>query len=186
MKYLKKMRKKKSFFVGAITFIGLLFIFISPRCILSQGWSEAKIQSLPDSCFAIVEVEKNGIKVRHCPHHDINGELDIEQLIYVLGIFENETWLDLKNKELARGHLKKHYQKFLKKLKSREIDRPININQAELSKLIMLWNIGPVKVVKIMEYRKKYGKFKTIEEIKKIKGIGQKIFEAIKDDIKLD
>ncbi len=56
---------------------------------MCQTWSAGKISLLPDSSFALVEIEK-GKKVRHCPHHDANGTLDEEQLIYVLGNFDDE------------------------------------------------------------------------------------------------
>jgi len=57
----------------------------------------------------------------------------------------------------------------------------ININTASQSELEKLPNIGPAKARAIIEYREKNGKFRRIEEIKNVKGIGQKIFEKIKD-----
>ncbi|MBW2570202.1 MAG: hypothetical protein JRE47_12780, partial [Deltaproteobacteria bacterium] len=74
---------------------------------LCQGWSDITIHLLSDSSFAVVEV-KEGKKIRHCPHHDLNGEIDEEQLIYVLGTLEGETWLYQENKEIAKKHLESH------------------------------------------------------------------------------
>ncbi len=59
----------------------------------------------------------------------------------------------------------------------------ININTATSSELQKLDGIGEVKAEAIIEYRNKYGKFKTIEDIKKVSGIGDKTFEKIKDKI---
>ena len=46
-----------------------------------------------------------------------------------------------------------------------------------------LTGIGPSTALKIIKYREENGKFKTIEEIKNVAGIGDSKFEAIKDEI---
>ncbi|MDQ7031552.1 MAG: helix-hairpin-helix domain-containing protein [Desulfonauticus sp.] len=56
----------------------------------------------------------------------------------------------------------------------------ININKANKEELTQLSGIGRTKAQAIVDYRKSYGNFTTIEEIKKVKGIGDKIFEKIK------
>ena len=61
----------------------------------------------------------------------------------------------------------------------------ININTASKSELESLPGIGPATAVKIMEYRKVNGKFSCIEDIKKVKGIGDSKFSKIKDFIKI-
>jgi len=59
----------------------------------------------------------------------------------------------------------------------------ININTATIEELQLLPQIGPVLAQNIIEYRKKYGFFKTKEEIKNVKRIGQKTFNKIKMSI---
>ncbi|MFB0566348.1 MAG: ComEA family DNA-binding protein [Candidatus Aminicenantaceae bacterium] len=59
----------------------------------------------------------------------------------------------------------------------------ININTASLEKLQKLPRIGVKVAQRIIDYRKANGKFKKIEEIMKVKGIGEKIFKGIKDSI---
>jgi competence protein ComEA len=61
----------------------------------------------------------------------------------------------------------------------------ININFANLSELIQLPGIGNVIAQNIIDYRNKYGQFKSIEELKNVKGIGEKKFEGIKDLISI-
>ncbi len=147
---------------------------------ICQDWSKVKIQLLPDSSFALIEVEK-GQKIRHSPHHDANGKLDEEQLIYVLGTFDKEVWVDQVNKETARKHLINHYDKFITKVRKKGLlQGSVNINQAKLTKLVALPQIGPVLAVKITEYRNLVTSFTSIEQIKKVESIGSATFNAIK------
>jgi len=60
-------------------------------------------------------------------------------------------------------------------------DGKININTAAIGDLDNLPGIGPVIAQRIVEYRQEKGNFKKIEDIKNVKGIGEKIFENIKD-----
>ncbi|WBW95833.1 helix-hairpin-helix domain-containing protein [Oceanirhabdus sp. W0125-5] len=65
---------------------------------------------------------------------------------------------------------------------NKEGDR-ININTASIERLQLIPGIGEVKAASIVEYRKKNGGFKSIEEIKNISGIGEKTFEKLRDYI---
>ncbi len=64
-------------------------------------------------------------------------------------------------------------------------DAPININTADEELLKTLNGIGDKKAAAIIEYRDKNGPFSSIEEIMEVNGIGEKIFETIKDNIKV-
>jgi competence protein ComEA len=55
----------------------------------------------------------------------------------------------------------------------------ININTANLESLSGLPGIGPELAQRVVDYRSKNGSFKTIEDLKKVKGIGEKIYEKI-------
>lgn len=57
----------------------------------------------------------------------------------------------------------------------------ININKATQTELETLPGIGPAIATKIINYRDENGKFATIEDIKKVNGIGDSKFENIKD-----
>lgn len=57
----------------------------------------------------------------------------------------------------------------------------ININSASMDVITTLPGIGKVTAEKIIQYRDENGKFKKKEDLIKIRGIGLKKFEKIKD-----
>ena len=59
----------------------------------------------------------------------------------------------------------------------------ININTATSEELQSLNGIGPALALRIIDYRTQNGNFSTIDEIKSVKGIGDKKFDAMKDFI---
>ncbi len=61
----------------------------------------------------------------------------------------------------------------------------INVNKADRETLKTLPGIGPAYSKRIIEYRQKHGGFKTVKELKKIKGIGEKRLEKLKPFVKL-
>ena len=69
------------------------------------------------------------------------------------------------------------------KLKTEEVSEIININKASKEELLTLKGIGESKADAIIEYREKEGEFKTIEDIKNVPGIGETLFEKIKENI---
>jgi competence protein ComEA len=58
---------------------------------------------------------------------------------------------------------------------------PININNATLQELDALPYIGQVRASEIIAYRQAHGPFKRIEDIMKVYGITQEVFDRIKD-----
>lgn len=62
----------------------------------------------------------------------------------------------------------------------------ININRATAAELDALSGIGERKAATIIEFRETNGRFSRIEEIKKVPGIGEKLFQRNKDRICVD
>lgn len=62
----------------------------------------------------------------------------------------------------------------------------INLNQATLEELTALPGIGPELARRIIDYRTAMGGFKVSEELKKVKGVGPRKFELLKDRIALE
>lgn len=59
----------------------------------------------------------------------------------------------------------------------------ININTADKAALESLPGIGPAKADAIIEYRQKMGAFKTVSDLEKVPGIGEKTLEQLKDKV---
>lgn len=59
----------------------------------------------------------------------------------------------------------------------------VNINTASQAELTTLKGIGTKRAEAIINYRTKNGAFQSIDELKKVDGIGEKTFEAIKTEI---
>ena len=56
----------------------------------------------------------------------------------------------------------------------------ININKADKDTLMKIKGLGPTKAQNIIDYREKFGPFKSYEDLLKVKGIGEKTLELIK------
>ncbi|MGF6375520.1 competence protein ComEA [Clostridiales Family XIII bacterium PM5-7] len=59
----------------------------------------------------------------------------------------------------------------------------VNINQADSIALQEIPGVGPSTAEKIINYRNEHGRFKSIEEIKNVNGIGEKTYEKMKSKI---
>jgi competence protein ComEA len=56
----------------------------------------------------------------------------------------------------------------------------INLNTATVEQLSSLPGIGAKKAQAIVEYRTKVGKFKSIDDLTKVKGIGDKMLVKLR------
>lgn len=62
----------------------------------------------------------------------------------------------------------------------------VNINTATLEELTSLNGIGEKVAARIIAYRKKHGDFEYPEDLIRVKGIGQILFERNRDRITVD
>ena len=102
-------------------------------------------------------------------------------LIFLLGcLFIGLAGLYYKKVNPATGPAIEFNKKEAKPLKK------VNINKAAWSDLVELEHVGPVMAERIIDYRAKYGAFQKKEDIKNVKGIGEKAYEKIKTQITLE
>lgn len=59
----------------------------------------------------------------------------------------------------------------------------VNLNTATVEQLEALNGIGPAKAQAIVDYRKKNGNFKTVDELNNVPGIGDKTLAKLKPEI---
>src|SRR6266436_6792780 len=58
--------------------------------------------------------------------------------------------------------------------------RPVNINTATSEELQQVPGIGPATAEKILQMRKSYGAFKSVDDLLSIRGLGQKRLEKMR------
>ncbi len=64
--------------------------------------------------------------------------------------------------------------------------KPVNINTADAQTISdSLVEIGPNKAKAIVDYRTKHGQFKSVLELTRIKGVGEKVLLKNRNDILL-
>jgi competence protein ComEA len=64
---------------------------------------------------------------------------------------------------------------------------PVNINSADADTIAKeLDGIGPAKAQAIVEYRQKNGPFRSAEDLLKVQGIGERVLDLNRDNIRLD
>ncbi|MBI2456727.1 MAG: hypothetical protein HYV46_11420 [candidate division NC10 bacterium] len=101
------MGMRRSFgFLGTL----LALLLLSTISADAAKWSRRYIGKLPDSAFAAIETTPEGKKLRHLPHHDTQGNLDVPHLCNALSRLNQVKWVDSKNAELARQHLREHLE----------------------------------------------------------------------------
>ena len=94
----------------ALRLTGLLVFLaaLASSSAVADEWSRGRISGLPDSAFAVVETSPERRKVRHLPHHDETGAVDLAHLRAALARLSQVKWLDPANESVARSHLENH------------------------------------------------------------------------------
>ena len=57
---------------------------------------------------------------------------------------------------------------------------PVDLNAATEDELIEVPGIGPATAQRILDWREEHGPFESVEDLMKIKGIGEKSFEKLR------
>jgi len=121
---------------------------------------------------------------------NLSKKITDEMVIIIYSNYEVENFK--RTKEIEESIIKQCNQKDNNSLKNdacivnnteENINSKISLNSATKEELMTLSGIGEAKAEDIIDYRNKNGGFKNIEEIKNIKGIGDSMFDKIKDHI---
>ncbi len=145
-------------------------------------WSRRYITSLEDSAFAAIETTPEGKKIRHLPHHDHTGKLDVTHLLSALGRIDQVKWLDPRNKDAAQEHLRNHLREYRDaQLATGKARFPVDLNAASIDELMALPFFGRKRAEAVVAYREKQGRIKAVDELRQVEGIGPVVFEAIAD-----
>ena len=59
----------------------------------------------------------------------------------------------------------------------------VNLNTATQAELESLKGVGPAKAKSIIEYREQNGAFQSVDDLKKVKGFGDKNVESLRNDL---
>lgn len=146
------------------------------------------VYTLKDGLSVIDAIKVAGGLTENATTKNINlsKHLEDEMVIYVFNkdeLLERENTTDLQEDySLDTNYYTNQDTNTKSKEKTNEL---VDINTASENELTLLDGIGPSKAKKIIEYRNTNGRFKSIEEIKNVSGIGDKAFEKIKNSIKV-
>ena len=160
--------------------VGILLCIVPPAA--AEKWSRRYIGGLPDSAFAAVETTADGKKVRHLPHHNHLGEVDVPHLKSALSRIHQVKWIDPAHLVKAKAHLEEHYRVYKEKqARANGLRAPVNINNASASELTQLPHIGEELAAAIVEYRNTHGNFRSLSELTRVPGIAPKTLSDIED-----
>ena len=59
----------------------------------------------------------------------------------------------------------------------------VNLNTASRDELVTVPGIGPAKAQAIVEHRKTHGPFKTVDDLKQVKGFRDKLVERLRPEL---
>lgn len=180
--------------------LGLLMVIIGLGISWRDNFQQKSVQ------IKKVELKKETVKETLVVVIDISGEVikpgvyqlksgdrikDALVLAGGLGEKADRDWVgkNLNQAELLRDGQKVYIPRINEVVKSdvlgAKTTKMVSLNKATLDELDTLSGVGPAIAGRIIDYREKNGGFKSVEELKLVSGIGEKLFEKVKDGISL-
>ncbi len=71
-------------------------------------------------------------------------------------------------------------------VKRATVDDPVTLNTATLDDLERLPGIGPKRAAAILELRQKLGRFRQVEDLMRVKGVGRATLKKLRPIVRLD
>lgn len=109
----------------------------------------------------------------------------VTAILAVLFLVSTEPVIAKSEKGTAAKTTEKVSQSSTTSKSAKKVSGKININTADVKQLTQITGIGPKTAQKIIDYRKKNGKFKSMDDLLNVKGIGEKTLKKIRSQIKL-
>lgn len=89
----------------------------------------------------------------------------------------------IKMEDLITNEVVEEVKEEVKETTTTETTKVVNINAATKEELMTLSGIGESRALDIIEYRTTNGSFKSTDELKNVSGIGDKLYDSIKENI---
>ena len=70
--------------------------------------------------------------------------------------------------------------------KPADCETEVNINTADIEELETLPGIGEVKAQSIVDYRREYGIFGSVEQLVEVRGIGEKTLDKVRNCVRMN
>ena len=126
---------------------------------------------------------KNRLNLIKCNQKDDNNKANIASKESFVSDYNNTT----ANKVISNDTSNNNYYNYNNDNNDNNVSNEesylVNINKANKDEMTKIPGIGEAKADKIIAYRNENGLFKSIEDIKNVSGIGQSIYDKIKDYI---
>lgn len=148
------------------------------------------IYTMPKDSRVIDVINKAGglTKIADTSMLNLSKKIKDEMVIIIYSTYEVKDYLSTKEEESKKQELCESEEvkndaciDSDNNTKEEETTTLININTATKEQLQTLPRIGEAKAQNIISYREKNGNFKAIEDLKNVSGIGDSIFDQIKD-----
>jgi len=165
----------------AIVIVGATFFFFD-----TQVEPEENLQ--PEPAKKVVSVFVSGqVKTPAVVKLEDNGDLKLVDAVNAVGgltDFADTEIVNLADPLLDGQHIHIPTKEILlqENISAQRGDL-VNINTADETELQKLKGVGPAIAKRIIDFREQNGEFQTIDDIKKVRGIGEKTFAKMKDNI---
>jgi len=195
--------KNKFKLIDGLFLLGLLLIVLGIGMnFRSEFWEESQVEVVEDNNISEVKSDNKVMidiegEVINGGLYEFKGEVRVGEVLEKAGglsVNADREWVK-KNLNLADkvkdgekiyiprvGEVLGEEDNSLNSALS-ESNAKVSLNEASLEELDSLSGIGPALGGRIIDYREENGGFKNINEVKLVSGVGEALFEKIKDDI---
>lgn len=152
----------------------ILFMIASLIVVLK----EPKVVNVSANKLDLIEVEISGEVIFPGKYQILQGA-NLGTLVKYAGGFNNQADISSVNQSQTVVNNQKYEVKRL--VINQDSTVKINLNEADFKTLLTLDGITENRAVNILVYRNQLGKFKEVEELLNVKGIGEVTYDKIKN-----